>query len=147
MKIYLSLVFLMLSFNAYSSEAPGKVFYKIPHTNEIVKREMSIKVPMRGEGEVVLVSSSGHETKTKNFWTTRKFGRTVFHVFFNALTNPTDPNSPSVSMLFKGSYIRGSNKAVYWGDVFLGGKGLKAQQIKDMKFFRHAGGFAFKKEI
>jgi len=50
-------------------------------------------------------------------------------------------------MLFRGSYIGDSNMAVYYGDLYLGGLGLKDEQIKKMKFFRHAGSFSFKSEI
>lgn len=147
MKFYLLFILLFLSIKSFAVEAPGKVFYLIPQRNEIVKREMTIRVPSRGEGEVALITSSGKEIKTKKYWTRKKLGRTIFYAYFKGLRNPTDRNSPATSMLFRGSYIRGSNMAVYYGDIYLGGLGLKDEQIKKMKFFRHAGGFAFKSEI
>lgn len=147
MKFTLSLFTLLVSFNVFAVVAPGKVFYLIPERNEIVKRDMSLSVPARGEGDVVLISSSGSETKATDFWTEEANGRKVFYVLFSALRNPTDPNSPSISMVFVGTYLRGGNLAAYYGDIYFGGSESTIEMVKTLNGFKHVGGFVFKSDI
>jgi hypothetical protein len=147
MKFTLSVLALLFSFNSFAVVASGNVFYLIPQRNEIVKRDMSLSVPARGEGDVILISSSGSETKATNFWTTEDHGRKVFHVLFAALKNPTDPNSETISMLFEGTYMRGGNLAAYYGDIYFGGTASTVEMAQTLNGFKHVGGFVFKSDI
>lgn len=147
MKFTFTLIALLLSAKSFAIVAPGKVFYLIPQRNEIVKRDMSLSVPSRGEGDVVLISSSGSETKATDFWTEEANGRKIFYVLFAAIKNPTDPSSESISMLFVGTYMRGGNLAAYYGDIYLGETLSTVEMAKTLNGFKHIGGFAFKSDI
>jgi hypothetical protein len=140
-----------------SVTAQGAVFYKMP-AGELVKREASLEVPARGQGDVILRSGS-LELKAHGFKTVRKHGRAVFYVVF--LNPPGAPENTAV--VYRGSYLRGSNAAKYWGDVF--SKSYRAEDlsnpakttdslINDLENgqnsdteWRHSGGFWFGVEI
>jgi hypothetical protein len=97
---------------AGSVTAKGAVFYKMP-AGELVKREASLEVPARGQGDVIL-RSGDLELKAHGFKTVRKLGRSIFYVVF---LNP--PGAPAnTAAVYRGTYLRGSNAAKYWGDVF-----------------------------
>jgi len=126
-------------------EAPGKAFYKMP-SGELVYRELILQVPDRGNGDVVLKSAT-EEARTSIFFTRHKNGRVIFYVLFK---NP--PHAPEgTALLLKGTYIRGSNQAIYWGDMF----SKKIQEEKSLsldnveaaevaaKKWNHLGGFWF----
>lgn len=131
---------------SHAVEAPGYVFYKLP-SGELVKRETTLVVPARGQGDVVLRSET-RTTTASRFWTETSAGKTTFHVQFN---NP--PGAPeNTVLLFKGTYLRGTNKALYYGDVY---KKSGAETSQDdhhrhgrhhrrHKDFTYAGGFFFK---
>lgn len=102
--------------------ADGKVFYKMPSTGAIVKRDVQLSVPSQGKGDVVLYvkSSSAEDSSTvamikaDDFFSTHHNGRVVFYVVFK---NP--PHSPANTMkVFRGTYVRGTNVAIYSGEVF-----------------------------
>lgn len=93
--------------------APGGVFYKMP-SGEMVLRDASLEVPARGEGKVILRSGL-IEMTAHGFKTIHSHGRAVFYVVF--LNPPGAPENTAV--LYRGSYLRGSNAANYWGDVFI----------------------------
>jgi hypothetical protein len=97
---------------AGSVVANGGVFYKMP-SGELITRDASLEVPARGQGDVIL--RSGDYTLTAHgFKTVHKGDRTVFYVVF---VNP--PGAPeNFAVTYRGSYLRGSNGAKYWGDVF-----------------------------
>ena len=147
MKFTLSILALLFSFNTFAVVATGEVFYKIPERNEIVNRAMSLSVPARGIGNVVLISSRGTEINSSRFWTGEDHGRKVFHVLFSALKNPTDPNSESIDMLFVGTYIRGANLASYYGDIYFGAAASSIEMAQTLEGFNHVGGFSFKSTI
>lgn len=92
--------------------AGGAVFYKMP-AGELVTREVTLEVPARGQGNVILRGDS-LEMIAHGFKTVRSHGRSVFYVVF--LDPPGAPANTAV--VYRGSYIRGAGKAVYWGDVF-----------------------------
>lgn len=116
-------------------EAPGKVFYKMP-SGEIVERKVSLQVPARGEGKVVLKWASG-ELPAESFSTRKENGRTIFYVRFTNV-----PHAPTGTvMVFKGTYSRGSNLALYYGDIFVRGSEHPERE------WNYIGGFEFKAEI
>jgi hypothetical protein len=96
---------------ASSVTAPGKVFYV--KDGAIVQREASLVVPSRGEGKVILKTQS-MELEAAQFSSRQENGRTIFYVLFRNI-----PMAPAgTEMAFKGTYVRGSNLAVYYGDIF-----------------------------
>lgn len=149
------LSFLFLSTFSYgaSIEAPGKVFYKMS-TGEIVKREVSLVVPAKGQGDVIL-KYAGKQAKAAKFWTAKKFGKTTFNVLFKDV-----PGAPKEwAALYTGAYLRGTNAALYYGDVYSIPKkavdellavapGTEALDLALDKAGRHyAGGFGFNAKI
>ncbi len=114
-----------------SVEALGEVFYKMPAGN-IVKREITLVVPMQGKGDVSLKTST-QEIKASKFWTEHAHGKTIFYV---AVENP--PGAPENTIaLFKGSYLRGTNVAVYYGDVY---QTVQRGKLKDFLDLMGPGG-------
>lgn len=96
-----------------SVTADGKVYYKLPTTQEIVKRDVQLVVPAKGEGDVILVTKNS-ALKADDFFSKEHNGRILFYVIFK---NP--PHSPANTLkVFRGTYLRGSNMAVYDGEIF-----------------------------
>ncbi|NBQ53244.1 MAG: hypothetical protein EBU49_06665 [Proteobacteria bacterium] len=93
--------------------AQGGVFYKMP-SGEMVLRDATLEVPARGEGNVILRSGL-IEMTAHGFKTVHSHGRAIFNVVF--LNPPGAPENTAV--LYRGSYLRGSNAANFWGDVFI----------------------------
>ena len=132
---------------AGSVEAPGKVFY-VDDAGVLVKRDVTLTVPERGEGEVGL-SSSKWTASTSRFFTAKYHGRTVFYVVFD------DVGPKHNSLLLRGTYLRGSNLASYWGDMYTGhcpeGSSLEScvniAHHQGQKHWDHAGGFYFKAPV
>jgi hypothetical protein len=120
---------------AGSVEATGKVFYKKP-SGEIVQREMSLEVPSRGQGQVVLKWESG-SLVADSFSSRQESGRTIFYVLFRNV-----PFAPAgTEMAFKGTYSRGTNVALYYGDLFSRLSGT------DNAAWNYVGGFDFRAPI
>jgi len=118
-----------------SVEAPGKVFYKKP-SGEIVQREMTLVVPSRGEGQVVLKWDSG-SLAANSFSSRQENGRTIFYVLFQNV-----PFAPAgTEMAFKGTYSRGTNMALYYGDLF--SRVIGAEDTS----WTYVGGFDFRAQI
>ncbi|MEY4632497.1 MAG: hypothetical protein RIQ81_2617 [Pseudomonadota bacterium] len=155
----LSLAMPALADSAGSVTAAGGVFYKMP-SGELVKRDVTLEVPARGQGDVIL-RGANLELKAHGFKTVRKQGRSVFYVVF---LNP--PGAPeNTAAVYRGSYLRGSNAAKYWGDVFskvyqteelaqLTGTQNVDAFVSDLEDdsgkeddWRHAGGFWFGVDI
>ncbi len=131
--------------------APGQVFYKTP-AGPLVKRELNLTVPPRGEGEITL-STDKWTVSTSHFFSKEIAGGIVFTVVF---VKPFPEHSES-SLVLSGSYMRGSNAAVYWGDLYKTKTPLTEPMIRLLEltqlsprgapFLHHAGGFKFKAEI
>jgi len=139
--------------------ATGKVFYKMPG-GELIKRDATLTVPSRGQGKVVLRSGNNIKMESTRFRSISANGRTVFQVMF---VNP--PGAPeNTASVFSGTYTRGRNAAVYFGDFFgrswsssddmmnaIGDFGQDAESEAIMSAFgptddawQWAGGFGFK---
>ena len=131
-------------------QAPGDVFYKMQN-GEIVRSELTLEVPMKGQGDILLKTNTTDFKATK-FWTEHKSGRTIFYMTFD---NP--PGAPeNTKAIFKGTYIRGTNVALYYGDIYQIVSSVKQakefsqlrpghhQKEKDLKYI---GGFFFKSPI
>lgn len=132
------LVFIFIS-DSEAAVVDGEIFYKKPN-NEVITRSVTLEVPSRGEGEVVLRNEK-FEWRTSNFKTFKKNGQTIFVALFET----------SFSLLFKstvalkGTYINGSNKVLYYGDFFKKkGHNVNIEYIdENLSEFDHKGGFRF----
>lgn len=132
-------------------DAPGHVFYK-GKEGALVKRDVTLTVPPRGEGELVL-SAENWKASTTHFFSYETAGRIVFTAVF---IKPFAGHSES-SLVLTGSYLRGTNKAVYWGDMYKTKTEIAPHMISFLKtspeialgshYFTHAGGFKFKADI
>ncbi len=160
--VMITVASLALSFATSVSavEVPGKVIYKMP-SGELVRRDVSLDVPPRGQGKVVW-KTANYRVESHAFKTKKHLGRTIFSVLF--LNVPGAPEGTAMALV--GSYLRGSNEVIYYGDVY--GKhisnqseaeqnpeGLLDELLKshetldhgDEKDWHYAGGFKFGKEI
>jgi hypothetical protein len=143
--------------NSQSVVAEGGVFYKMPD-GTLINRDATLEVPARGQGDVILRSGPLSLT-AHGFKTIHKHGRAIFYVVF--LDPPGAPENTAV--VYRGSYLRGSNGAKYWGDVFsrtYKASGELSDLLKvpgvdnliydfehsdhDGSEWRHSGGFWFK---
>jgi hypothetical protein len=125
--------------------AEGKVTYKMP-SGELVSRDVSLEVPARGEGEVVL-RSGDWEVRSSNFKSGENHGRKVFVVVFENV-----PGAPAGSKaVYHGTYMRGSNRAIYYGDVWAKSADQKSSEELNLSLdsskLIHVGGFYFATEI
>ncbi len=132
---------------AQSIEAPGRVFYKMPN-GEIVKREVALKIPARGQGDVVLIGQQ--ELVADKFFNKEIAGRTVFYVVFTDFPG-AESGQKSV---FRGTYTRGTNKAIYYGDVFIVSPEHMPESDEDMHVMmsqnhnaKYVAGFYFSVDI
>ncbi len=150
MKQILIVIGLFLSFNLFAVEgvnADGKFFYRMPE-GELVKRDASLFVPAMGMGKVVLTMGD-YTLESHAFKVVKKRGETKFFVLF--LNPPMAPEN--TVMMLKGTYLRGSNKAVYYGNVYKGPASGHHHLANFEKGhhghsnLRYSGGFMFKKEI
>ena len=96
-----------------SVDAPGQIFYKMP-TGKIVTRDAVLQVPSRGQGDVVL-KGNGQYFKADRFFNKTVNGRTVFYVVFTEFPGAR----LGQEAVYRGTYSRGSNLAMYYGDVFV----------------------------
>lgn len=147
-------VLLLVSIKAYaggSIDAPGKVFYKMPDES-IVKREVVLSVPSRGEGSVYLKAG---ETciEAERFFSREINGRTVFYVVFNPF--PGNSSDEDKAIVYRGTYTRGTNLAMYYGDVFKVNKEVSTDEEIHYQLSaldvngssQYVAGFYFKYEI
>jgi hypothetical protein len=131
-----------------SIEAKGVVTYKMP-SGEIVQRPTGLEVPSRGQGDVILRGGSS-EFVADRFFTRQEAGRSVFYVVFK--------NFPGAELgdmaVYRGTYLRGTNLALYYGDVY---KGKDADQTDDTIHtmltsldqgdYRYVAGFYFESKV
>jgi hypothetical protein len=121
--------------NAQVIAAPGGVFYKL--NGAIVERDATLLLPARGQGDITLQYTDG-ALVTDTFSYRQENGRTVFYVVFKNIAE-----APGMEMAFMGTYIRGSNLAVYYGDIYTRAAGFTDPH----EGWNHAGGFKFSTQI
>lgn len=143
--------------SVHAVEVPGKVIYKMP-SGELVRRDVSLDVPPRGQGKVIW-KTANYRVESHAFKTKKHLGRTIFSVLF--LNVPGAPEGTAMALV--GSYLRGSNEVIYYGDVY--GKHVTPEMTAnpeatldeltsksnfdhgDETDWHYAGGFKFNKEI
>ncbi|MAW07536.1 MAG: hypothetical protein CME61_04560 [Halobacteriovoraceae bacterium] len=139
MKYLLSLLITLSSITAYATPVDGEIFYKKPD-GEVSTRLVTLEVPSRGQGEVIL-SNEKFEWRTTKFKSIEKNNRTMFIALFET------------SFLFfikgtialKGTYINGTNKIMYYGDFYkMKGHDVDFESLdENLVGFEHKGGFRF----
>ena len=135
---------------AASIDAPGQVFYKMPN-GEIVKRAATLQVPSRGQGQVVLKGAQSNLV-AERFFSKKKNGRTIFYVVFDKFPG----KKADQRAVYRGTYARGSNMALYYGDVFIVDENdasgddlhyLLSEIEEQSRDATYVAGFYFKSEI
>lgn len=112
--------------------ASGGVTYKHPR-GYLVNRNCRLWVPARGEGQVVL-NCQGYKMASSDFTTRTEEGRKIFIINFSDVPGAPDGTSAQ----YRGTYLRGSNKAIYYGDVF-----SQTESDAGKSDWTFAGGFKF----
>lgn len=127
-----------LSLSAFSSPVEGELYYKLP-TSDIATRLVTLDVPSRGQGEVVL-SGKNFEWKTSRFKSFTRAGQTFFIVAFNTTIHNTKS-----TIILKGTYLKGSNQIKYYGDMYTkNGHLLSNKKIEtNISGIKYTGGFSF----
>jgi hypothetical protein len=95
-------------------KAEGHAFYK--EGKKIEKKLVNLFVPKMGKGKVIL-EVGGKEAESHGFKTVDVNGRKVFYVVFTDLKGITGAPKDTAYLL-RGTYMRGDNVAVYYGDFF-----------------------------
>lgn len=139
MKLY-TLIFALFFSGAViaNSSVAGNLVYKLPN-GELVKRAVTLEVPSRGQGEVVLRGTK-FEWKTTKFWTVKKAGKTTFVAVFK-----TQFRQFKSLIALKGTYLKGTNKIMYYGDTYKKkGHNFEAESLVG---FNYSGGFKFEYDL
>ena len=125
--------------NAAGVWADGYVTYKHPN-GKLVNRECAMFVPAMGIGEVKL-KCGDFSTSTTEFSTRQVNGQSIFSVLFRDMNG-----APAGTVArYQGSYLRGSNQAIYYGDVFSSSD--SQAKLEGEGSWTYAGGFMFSKKI
>lgn len=127
---------LTLSNMAFAAPIDGEMIYKTP-SGELVNRVVSLEVPSRGQGEVVL-SGQKFEWKTKTFKSFVIKGETIFIAVFK-----TQFRNFKSTILFKGTYLKGSNKLIYAGSFYKKSGHKEIKDLSSMNGFNYSGNFRF----
>ena len=151
--LYSFVVSFLLVGPASALEIPGKVFYSIKKTGNIVSRDMILDLPMRGQGDIVLRSTSRNfSIKAKKSFTKRKRGQKTFYIAYT-MKAPDSVGGQKSAMVLKGTYLRGKNLATYYGDIY--SKKIKDEQELEgleekedcLEGYQFKGGFSFEIEV
>jgi len=139
MKLFTILFTLFFSGSVIANTAvDGTIAYKLPN-GELVKRSVTLEVPSRGQGEVVLRGEK-FEWRTSKFWTVKKAGKTTFIAAFK-----TQFRQFKSIIALKGTYLKGSNKILYYGDTYK--KSGHKDFDKNLQGFRYSGAFKFEYDL
>ncbi len=92
----------------------GHAFYK--EGTKIEKKTVNLFVPKMGKGKVI-IDVGGKEAESHSFKTVDVNGRKVFYVVFTDLKGVTGAPKDT-AYLMRGTYLRGDNVALYYGDFF-----------------------------
>ncbi|NQZ00236.1 MAG: hypothetical protein HRT45_06160 [Bdellovibrionales bacterium] len=136
MKFIFALLFATLfAQSSFAADVDGEIFYKV-RGGELVSRSVTLDVPSRGQGEVVL-KGERFEWRTTNFWTTRnEAGEVVFTAAFL-----TDFMGMQSTIALRGTYIKGTNLIRYDGSFYKKEGHVTAEE--GLEGFRYNGGFSF----
>lgn len=142
--LFLSVFALSVPAFSQSVSSDGHVVYKMP-SGELVTRDVTLEVPMRGEGDVYLIGGD-QRVKAAAFKSKTFMGRTVFAIaFMNA------PGAPEGSTgVFVGSVLHGTNEVMYYGDIYMRNeksKGLVENWDDVTHNVTYLGGFHFTKKV
>lgn len=149
----LSLIMFMFSLSAFSSEyidASGQVFFK-KADGVIEKKPVTLLIPKRGEGQAYL-KSGRILVEAEKYFSVDKNGRKIFYMIFDQFIGQKNKEKA----VFRGTYIRGTNKALYYGDVFLVGDLEGSEQDLDFELsnldqsgrsIQYNGGFYFNRDL
>lgn len=169
-----SILLLIFSFNVHAItlqsdanslseiKAMGEIFFKSSTTSEIIPHPSTLNLPARGEGDISLEIGDKKFVASK-FFSVKKNGRVIFYVVFKCNNSLMEQNEEDETKMhegvhvFRGTYTRGSNMALYYGDVFhKEGKDLISnfdensiiEEINSgAKGFTYHAGFYFKTDI
>jgi hypothetical protein len=97
---------------ASAAEVAGKIVFK-NKSGKLTTVDAKIDVPPRGEGKVVL-TAGGFRAESDKFRTRKENGRVIFEVVFSSFA--ALESNRDIAMT--GSYQRGSNGVIYYGDVY-----------------------------
>ncbi|MFK7822637.1 MAG: hypothetical protein AB8G05_00660 [Oligoflexales bacterium] len=156
-RLILAKIIFLFAFSSFAMEqlieADGKIFF----TNEqgdLVKHAASLSMTHGEDGEKGELSLTvGNQTYTTSKYSSRKkSGRTIFYMAFS---KDDDFLNQHKACVFKGTYVRANNLAVYYGDFFRSGADNSEDQEVIQKLlgtssfhkYKYLGGFAFKRPI
>ncbi len=124
MKKIFSALLLTFSISAFATPVDGTITYKLP-SGELAERDVTLETPSRGQGEVVLTGKN-FTWKTTNFNSYETSGKVTFMAIFD-----TKFMGQQSKLLFKGTYLKGSNKLIYAGNIFK----IKKNKVKHLGLF------------
>ena len=153
-KMLASMLLLFLSISSVSAlEIPGKVFYSIKRTGDIVSRDMILDMPEGRKGKIVVrAEGMNFSLEAKKSFTKSKRGQDTFYLA-TTMKAPDFAGGQTSAMVFKGTYLKGKSVIKYYGDVFskniedeneLNGIEEKEDCLEGYEF---KGGFSFETEI
>jgi len=134
MKFLILFAMVLGSVSAWSSPVEGEIFYK-KKSGDVARRALTLTVPSRGQGEVVL-SGERFEWKTESFWSTVVNGEVIFTAVFK-----TEFMGMTSTIAFRGTYLKGNNEIVYSGNFYK--KDGHGEFDRDLTGFEYNGGFNF----
>ena len=153
-KVLVSLFVFLLSIGTVSAlEIPGKVFYSIKRTGDVVSRDMILDLPEGRKGDIIVRSPSRNfSLKVNKSFTRSKRGKETFYLV-HTMQAPDSVGGQKSAMVFKGTYLKGKNLVTYYGDFY-------SKKIEDdseingieekedcLEGYEFKGGFSFEAEI
>ena len=136
MKNWIIILSLLMSFAAVATEVDGEIFYTVP-SGDLASRSVTLDVPSRGRGEVVLRGNS-FEWRTDKFYSRKIAGKQTFVAIFE-----TEFRGEKSRMAFVGTYIRSNDQIRYYGDIYK--RKNKGEPFSfNLKGFGFIGGFDFR---
>ena len=85
-----------------------------------------------------MLSGNNFEWRTSNFTSYTKKGKTVFVAAFQ-----TEFREFKSTIVFKGTYIKGTNQIVYYGDMYKKNGSTEVDLLSEQNDFAFSGGFRF----
>jgi hypothetical protein len=151
--IFASLTMLNISVAFSAWEVPGKMFYKMPD-EQLVFRDMTMVKEEQNDHKIVLRGKNS-EIVSDHIHSKEVHGRKVLTIVFKNV-----PHAKNKIMILTGTYLRGTNGGLYYGDIYVKAKGsdddLSLKSLATLDFTGHhpgpddvrfVGGFKFKKML